>query len=49
MAAGRTGKILQVNKLDNGTYASPVVVEDGLILRTTTHLYYLEELENQGQ
>ena len=47
MAAEGTAKILRVNKLDNGTYASPAVVEGGLIVRTTTHLYYLEEQTNQ--
>jgi hypothetical protein len=43
MTIERTPKIIKVNKLDNGTYASPAVVEGALILRTTTHLYYIEE------
>ena len=39
MAAGRTARVIGINKLDDGIYASPAVVEGGLILRTTTHLY----------
>ena len=42
MQTGRTPKILQVNQLDNGLFASPAVVEGALILRTTTHLYCIE-------
>lgn len=41
MAAGRTVRVIGVNTLDDGIYASPAVVEGRLILRTTTHLYCL--------
>ncbi|MCF7956296.1 MAG: PQQ-like beta-propeller repeat protein, partial [Phycisphaerae bacterium] len=47
MAAGRTAKILGVNKLDDGIYASPAVIEGSLIQRTTTHLYCLGKRENK--
>lgn len=41
--ADRSGKVLTVNKLDDGFYASPAVVEGALILRTTKHLYRVEQ------
>ena len=47
MSAGREAKVLHVNKLDDGIYASPAVVEGGLILRTTTHLYCLVDRTKQ--
>lgn len=47
MSAGREAKVLQVNKLDDGIYASPAVLEGALIMRTTTHLYCLEDRTKQ--
>jgi outer membrane protein assembly factor BamB len=41
--AGRTFKVLAENLLDEGFMASPAIVGDGLILRTRTHLYRVEE------
>ncbi len=37
-------KILQTNKLDSGCMASPAAVGMGIILRTKTHLYLLENI-----
>lgn len=43
MAAGRKAEILGVNKLDEGIYASLAVIDGSLIVRTTTHLYFLQQ------
>ena len=43
MAVGREVKVLSVNDLENGIYASPAVVEGGLIMRTTRDLYCIGE------
>ncbi|QDU96407.1 outer membrane protein assembly factor BamB family protein [Lignipirellula cremea] len=42
LAPGRTYQSLAVNKLDSGCMASPAATGDGLLLRTTTDLYYLK-------
>jgi outer membrane protein assembly factor BamB len=42
-AAGRTGKKLATNKLDDGCRASPAVAGNALFVRTLTHLYRIEE------
>jgi outer membrane protein assembly factor BamB len=42
LEAGREFKILAENQLDNGFMASPAVIGDALILRTTTDLYRIE-------
>ena len=34
---------LAVNRLDEGFMSSPAVVGDAFVLRTTTHLYRIEE------
>ncbi len=39
---GSEFKLLAENKLDNGFYASPAVVGNSLILRSTEHLYCIE-------
>jgi outer membrane protein assembly factor BamB len=41
--AGREFKVLAENHLDNGFMASPAVVGNALILRTSTDLYRIEE------
>ncbi len=40
---GRTYKELQLNEFDNGFMASPAVSGNSLYLRTTSHLYRIEE------
>ena len=40
---GRKFKMLAENKLDGRFMASPVVIDNTLILRTKTHLYRIEE------
>jgi hypothetical protein len=42
LEAGREFRILAENQLDNGFMASPAVIGDALILRTTTDLYRIE-------
>jgi len=42
-ALGDTFEILATNKLDNGCYASPAIVGKALLVRTTSHLYRIEE------
>lgn len=42
-AQGDTFKILATNRLDNGCYASPAIVGRSLLVRTTSHLYRIEE------
>jgi outer membrane protein assembly factor BamB len=42
LQAGREFKILAENRLDNGFMASAAVIDDALILRTTTDLYRIE-------
>jgi outer membrane protein assembly factor BamB len=42
LAAGREFKVLAENQLDNGFMASPAVVGDALILRTTKDVYRIE-------
>jgi outer membrane protein assembly factor BamB len=42
VAAGREFKVLAENLLDNGFMASPAVIGDALILRTSTDLYRIE-------
>ena len=41
--AGREFKVLAENQLDNGFMASPAVVGDALIVRTSTDLYRIEQ------
>jgi outer membrane protein assembly factor BamB len=41
--AGRAFKVLSENLLNDGFMASPAIVGNGLILRTRTHLYRIEE------
>jgi outer membrane protein assembly factor BamB len=43
--AGRAFKVLAENQLDNGFMASPALIGDALILRTTTDLYRIEVLK----
>jgi outer membrane protein assembly factor BamB len=40
---GRDGKVLSVNRLDDGCMASPAVAGRALFVRTKTHLYRIEE------
>lgn len=42
--AGREFKVIGENFLDDGFMASPAVVGNGLVLRTRTHLYRIEEV-----
>lgn len=42
-ALGDTFRILATNRLDNGCYASPAIVGKALLVRTTSHLYRIEE------
>ncbi len=42
LAPGREFKLLATNQLDEGFMASPAVAGKGLILRTRTHLYRIE-------
>ena len=42
LEAGREFKVLAENQLDNGFMASPAVIGDALILRTTMDLYRIE-------
>src|SRR5262249_46974442 len=44
---GREGKVLSVNRLDDGCMASPASVGKALFVRTKTHLYRIEQT-NQG-
>ena len=44
LEAGREFKVLAENQLDNGFMASPAVVGDALILRTSTDLYRIEQI-----
>ena len=41
--ADREGKILARNQLDEGCMASPAVAGRALYVRTTTHLYRIEQ------
>lgn len=43
IAPGPEFEVLAENELDEGMMASPVLIEDALLLRTTTHLYRIEE------
>lgn len=43
VAADRELKILAENKLDGGFMATPAVSGDALLLRTKTHLYFVEQ------
>ena len=43
LEAGREFKVLAENLLDNGFMASPAVVGDALILRTSTDVYRIEQ------
>jgi len=43
LEAGREFKVIAENQLDNGFMASPAVVGDALILRTSTDLYRIEQ------
>ncbi|MFO0814351.1 MAG: PQQ-binding-like beta-propeller repeat protein [Gemmatales bacterium] len=43
LAPGREYKLLAENKLATGGNASPAVVQNGIILRSKSHLYRLEE------
>ncbi len=43
LAASKELKLLAENTLDNGFYASPAVAGKALILRTTAHLYRVED------
>lgn len=36
-------RLLAKNKLDDGSMASPAVIDDALLIRTKTHLYRIEE------
>jgi outer membrane protein assembly factor BamB len=45
IAAGRTGKKLATNKLNDGCRASPAVAGNALFVRTLTHLYRMENKE----
>ncbi|HEY7314857.1 MAG TPA: PQQ-binding-like beta-propeller repeat protein [Gemmataceae bacterium] len=45
LAAGREGKKLATNKLDDGCRASPAVAGNALFVRTLTHLYRIENRE----
>ncbi len=40
---GDTFRILATNRLDSGCYASPAIVGKSLIVRTTSHVYRIEE------
>ncbi len=40
---GRTFEVLAVNELDDGLWASPAVADQSLLLRTTTHLYRIQQ------
>ena len=42
-ALGDELKVLATNRLDSGCYASPAVVGNSLIVRTTSHLYRIAE------
>jgi outer membrane protein assembly factor BamB len=42
---GRKFENVAVNHLDDGLMASPVVVENSLIMRTKTHLYRIDKSE----
>ena len=39
---GRTFRVLAVNELDGGFWASPAVAGESLLLRTKTHLYRIQ-------
>ncbi len=41
-------ELLAVNRLDEGCQASPAIVGDSLIVRTTTHLYCIESLDGRS-
>jgi outer membrane protein assembly factor BamB len=43
LQAGRSAKVLAVNRLDEGCMASPAVAGKALFVRTKTHLYRLEK------
>jgi outer membrane protein assembly factor BamB len=43
VAPGREFQLLAENRLDDGFYASPAVVEKSLVLRTEKHLYRIEK------
>jgi hypothetical protein len=43
MQPGKEGKVLAVNKLDEGCMASPAAVGKSLFIRTKTHLYCIEQ------
>ena len=47
LSVGREAEVLEVNKLDNGIYASPAVVESGLIVRTTRDLYCISKSDSK--
>jgi len=47
LEAGREFKVLAENLLDNGFMASPAVVGDALILRTSRDLYRIEQSANR--
>jgi len=46
--AARQYKVLAVNKLDEGSMASPAVSGNALYLRTKTHLYRIEDKSRPG-
>jgi outer membrane protein assembly factor BamB len=45
LAPGREGRVLAVNRLDDGCMASPAVAGKALFVRTKTHLYRIENGE----
>jgi outer membrane protein assembly factor BamB len=46
---GREGKVLSVNRLDDGCMASPAVAGGALFVRTKTHLYRIEQTRENRQ
>jgi outer membrane protein assembly factor BamB len=42
MATGRSAKLVETNRLDDGCMASPAIAGKALYVRTTTHLYRIE-------
>ena len=43
LAAGHEAKILARNQLDDGCMATPAIAGKELYVRTTTHLYRIEQ------
>ena len=49
VAASDTFEVLAVNELDEGCMASPIVVAEALIVRTSGHVYCIEEPSPEGE